>query len=291
MAEKFLYVLAGFDAETEAKLAELQDLLYANGFVGTQTKGIPFHLTLGSTLVADGREEGWLKEIMEEMAERSFDFTVTFNHIGIFSGGKVLFAAPDPVEELLHLNSRFDFSDESWTPHATLLIDEPSVILDALPLVLGKFKPFTARIDKLYLYEFFPSRHIATVELGAENRKLVQNWLDAFASTIPEDMLRGHVLKSCNHLWHTFTWGERECLEGEEAKRAFDALDYTEAICFEGGYSSFDFPRIDNVRKVGKMTAADLNKHSDIYITAPDFSWTYVHTHEDPFCGPYFCKK
>ena len=291
MAEKFLYVMAGVDAETEERLAELQNLLYANGFAGTQTKGIPFHLTLGSMLVADGREEGWLTEIMDEVAERSFDFTVTFSHIGIFSGGKVLFAAPDPVEELLHLNSRFDHTDESWTPYATLLIDEPSVILEALPLVLDKFRPFTGRIDKLYLYEFFPSRHIATVELGAEKRKLVQKWLDAFAFDVPADILRDHVLKSCNLLWHTFTWGEADCLEGEAAKQAFDALDYTEAICFENGYSSYDFPRIDKIRTVGKMTAADLDKYSDIYITAPDFSWTYVHTHEDPFCGPYFCKR
>ena len=99
------------------------------------------------------------------------------------------------------------------------------------------------------------------------------------------------MLKSCNLLWHAFTWGEADCLEGEAAKQAFDALDYTEAICFENGYSSYDFPRIDKIRTVGRMTAADLDKYSDIYITAPDFSWTYVHTHEDPFCGPYFRKK
>ena len=291
MAEKYRCVMAGFDADTEAKLAELQNVLYENGFAGTQTKGIPFHLPLAEISADDVRDEKWLKEIMEETAEISFDFTVTFRHLGIFSGGKVLFAAPDPVEELLHLNGWFDHTDESWTPHATLLIDEPSVILKALPLLLDKFQPFTGRIDKLYLYEFFPSRHIATVELGAENRKLVQKWLDAFAAAVPEDMLRDHVLKSCNLLWHTFTWGEADCLEGEEAKQAFDALDYTEAICFENGYSSYDFPRIKNVRTVGKMTSADLEEYSDIYITAPDFSWTYVHTHEDPFCGPYFCKK
>ncbi len=290
MAEKSLYVMAGFDAETEERLAELQNLLYANGFTGTQTKGIPFHLTLGSR-PADEENEEWLLEIMREVAEISFDFTVTFNHIGIFSGGKVLFAAPDTEMELLHLNGSFDFSDDSWTPHATLLIDEPSVILDALPLVLENFKPFTARIDKLYLYEFFPSRHIATIGLGAENRKLVQNWLDAFAADVPADILRDDVLKSCNLLWHAFTWGEADCLEGEEAKQAFDALDYTEAICFENGYSRYDFPRINNVRTVGKMTAADLDQYSDIYLTAPDFSWTYVHTHEDTFCGPYFCRK
>ena len=290
MAEKYRCVMAGFDADTEAKLAELQNVLYENGFAGTQTKGIPFHLPLAEISADDVRDEKWLKEIMEETAEISFDFTVTFRHLGIFSGGKVLFAAPDPEMELLHLNDRFDFSDESWTPYVPLLTDEPSVIMKALPLLLDKFQPFTGRIDKLYLYEFSPLRHITTIELGAENRKLVRKWLDAFASAVPEDMLRDHVLKSCNFLWHAFTWGEAECLEGEAAKQAFDALDYTEAICFENGYSSCDFPRIDNVRTVGKMTAAELDAYSDIYLTAPDFSWTYVHTHEDPFCGPYFCR-
>ena len=83
MAEKYLYVMAGFDAETEAKLAELQNLLYENGFTGTQTKGIPFHLSLGSR-PADEENEEWLLEIIHEVAEISFDFTVTFNHIGIF---------------------------------------------------------------------------------------------------------------------------------------------------------------------------------------------------------------
>lgn len=291
MAEKFLYVMAGFDAETEERLAELRDFLCENGFSGTQTKGMPFHLPLAEISADDVRDKTWLMEIMEEVAGISFDFTVTFRHIGIFSGGKVLFAAPDPERELLYLNERFDFSDDSWTPHATLLIDEPSVILEALPLVLEKFKPFTGRIDKLYLYEFSPLRHITTIELGAENRNLVRKWLDAFASDVPADILRDHVLKSCNLLWHTFTWGEADCLEGEAAKQAFDALDYTEAICFENGYSSYDFPRIDKIRTVGKMTSAELEAYSDIYITAPDFSWTYVHTHEDPFCGPYFCRK
>ena len=125
----------------------------------------------------------------------------------------------------------------------------------------------------------------------AENRNLVRKWLDAFASDVPEDILRDHVLESCNFLWHIFTWGEVKCLQGEAAEQAFDALDYAEALCFEDGFSAEDFPQIQNIRTVGIMTSAELEAYSDIYITAPDFSWTYVHTHEDPFCGPYFCRK
>jgi hypothetical protein len=65
MAEKYRCVMAGFDAETEAKLAELQNLLYENGFAGTQTKGIPFHLPLAEISADDVRDEEWLKEIKE----------------------------------------------------------------------------------------------------------------------------------------------------------------------------------------------------------------------------------
>ena len=288
MPDKFLCVMAGFDAATEEKLTALQNTLYEKGFTGTQTKNIPMHLTLGTHPVED---EDWLLEIMQDVADESYDFEITFNHLGIFGGGKVLFASPDPLKELIELHSHCDFSDESWTPHATILIDEPSVILQALPHLLQRFTRFTGKIERLYLYEFFPARHIATFELGMKNKQLVGKWLCNFAPDIPGDMLRDHVLKSCNLLWHAFTWGEAECLEGEDAKRAFDELDYTEAICFEDGYSRFDFPRINKVRTVGKMTSADLEKYSDIYLTAPDFSWTYVHIHEDPFCGPYFCRK
>ena len=31
------------------------------------------------------------------------------------------------------------------------------------------------------------------------------------------------------------------------------------------------------------------DKH-DVYLVDKDFTWTYVHTHEEA-CGPYFCKK
>jgi len=53
-----------------------------------------------------------------------------------------------------------------WAAHATLLIDEPDVILKALPIVAENFKPFKARIESIALYEFFPKRLIKTYRLG-----------------------------------------------------------------------------------------------------------------------------
>lgn len=47
MKDKFLCVLAQYDDETEQKLTEIQKVLCDNGFVGKQTPGLPYHVTLG----------------------------------------------------------------------------------------------------------------------------------------------------------------------------------------------------------------------------------------------------
>ena len=99
-------------------------------------------------------------------------------------------------------------------------------------------------------------------------------------------MIIDHVTSYGNHLWHLFTWGNVPCISGEEARSAFDALDYTEAIRFYDGYSN----HIDKISVIEKISASsvDKDKGSDVYIVAKDFSWTYVRTHEFGF-GPYLC--
>lgn len=61
MVGKMLYVLAGYDQATQGRLAGMQDKLYAKGFCGEHTRGIPMHVTLGSFPVegdADSQTEG-----------------------------------------------------------------------------------------------------------------------------------------------------------------------------------------------------------------------------------------
>lgn len=158
---KQLYILAGYDEASEAHLCHLQNLLYEQGFVGTHTKNIPMHITLGS--FPTDREE-LLKVLMQRLSEEVDSFDVTFNHIGIFGGAKVLFVSPDMNDELLSLKERCSDSFH-WTPHTTLLIDEPDVIFRAAPYVLHEFKSFVGKVNSLHLYEFFPTRHIMSVNL------------------------------------------------------------------------------------------------------------------------------
>ena len=161
MESKALYVMAGYDDETEKYLAGIQNKLYEQGFVGRHTKNIPQHITLGSFPVEKEKE---LKEMFQKLSETQLSFEISFNHVGIFGGSNVLFIATDSNKELLELKEKFGESF-GWTPHTTMLIDEPEVVLKALPIVLKEFMSFEGKVTTLHLYEFWPTRHVLSVQL------------------------------------------------------------------------------------------------------------------------------
>lgn len=119
-----------------------------------------------------------------------------------------------------------------------------------------------------------------------KKRELIAKWLEVFGKDVDTKLIKTRVTAKCNYLWHIFTWGKVSCLEGDEARKAFNDLQYTEAILFCDGYSN----RISGVHDVKKLTAQDVDEDSgrDVYLVAKDFSWTYVRTHE-PDLGPYLC--
>lgn len=160
MSNKALYVLAGYDETTELHLSSMQNQLYEHGFIGRHTRNLPQHITLGSFPT---EAESQLVESLHTLSTECSSFEVTFNHIGIFGGANVLFVAPDTNEQLLKLKERFGDS-YNWTPHTTMLIDNPDEIYKALPVVMRSFSAFKGRITSLHLYEFFPARHILSVD-------------------------------------------------------------------------------------------------------------------------------
>ncbi|MBQ8617380.1 MAG: 2'-5' RNA ligase [Clostridia bacterium] len=161
MADKALYILAGYDQETEDRLNGIQSQLYTQGFTGTHTKGIPQHITLGSYPV---QKEQALIDALHQISRTTQSFEVIFNHVGIFGGCRVLFIAPDTSHQLLSLKENFGDST-GWTPHTTMLIDEKETILKALPIVMDAFASFSGKVTTLHLYEFWPTRHILSVQL------------------------------------------------------------------------------------------------------------------------------
>ena len=167
MADKSLYVLAGYDSQTEKYLSEMQNKLYELGFFGSQTKDIPMHFTLGSYSIEQEEE---LKKRLEDVAREHNAFEVSFNHIGLFKlpESEVLFVAPEVNSDLLNLKDNFRDSNDKfeWSAHTTLLIDIPETIHKAIPIVMDEFSAFKGKVTTLYLYEFWPTRHISKVNLS-----------------------------------------------------------------------------------------------------------------------------
>lgn len=98
---------------------------------------------------------------LHKVAENTTSFDITFNHIGIFGGSKVLFVVPDINRYLLELKENFGDSF-NWTPHTAMLIDEPDIIFSALPIITSHFRKFQGIVENIYLYEFWPARFICS---------------------------------------------------------------------------------------------------------------------------------
>jgi hypothetical protein len=165
MNNKALYLLAQFDSNTQDILAGYYETLTQHGFIGKQTKGIPYHFTLGS---CGTDEEENLKLKLDEVCRDFKPIEIKLDHIGLF-GLNVLFIEPNMNFELLQLQNRF-FNNcgngfHPWTAHATILLDEPDEILRAIPILAANFKPFKACIESVGLYEFFPTRFIKECKL------------------------------------------------------------------------------------------------------------------------------
>jgi len=166
MTEPFLTLMADFDSESQERMGIWYNELQKAGFSGTQTPGLPYHISLAA--FSFNQEAAVISE-MKRLAEEYAPIPVHISHIGIFSGGKVLFGAPDmgmPNLLSLHDAIRTQTSDRfPWSPHVTILIDEPDIIQKALGVLIKSFRPFLGKITRLHLCAFWPMREIATVEL------------------------------------------------------------------------------------------------------------------------------
>ena len=165
MAEQFLTLMADLDDKAQERMSGWYDSLREAGFTGIQTPGLPYHISLSTFPLEQEKEAA---EIARKAAAEFAPVPVHLSHIGMFSGGKVLFAGPEKNAELAALQEacRSDAPQQSpWTPHATVLIDEPETVHAALPVFVKSFVPFMARIVRLHLCAFWPTREIGSFAL------------------------------------------------------------------------------------------------------------------------------
>ena len=163
--KKFLTVMAVFDSETQEKLSKMQSDIIDHVGEGTQTMGIPFHLTLGS-YPTDAEAE--VCERIRHVASAFKSFEISLKKYSSF-GDRVLFLEPNIPKELLCLRKNFecDYANGfEWVPHATLFCgagDELERARDILPEIK---EPIKARIVGIELGEFFPPRKIIRIDFN-----------------------------------------------------------------------------------------------------------------------------
>lgn len=165
MAESFLTLMAELDDETQRRLSAWYQALREAGFTGTQTPGLAYHISLAAFPLEKEQEA---VAVMRGAAGRFSTFPVHLSHVGIFAPGKVLFAAPDISAELAALHDACAAGERSpypWTPHVTLLMDEPGTIAAAVPVFLKSFAPLLSAVTRLRLCAFWPMREVAVSEL------------------------------------------------------------------------------------------------------------------------------
>ena len=165
MAEQFLTLMADLDDEAQALLSGWYHSLRETGFTGVQTPGLPYHISL-STFPLEQEEEA--AGIAGKAAASFAPVPVYISHIGMFAGGKILFAAPEKDAKLTALQEACRSSAPQqypWTPHTTILIDEPETIHAALPVFVKSFVPFSTRVTRLHLCAFWPTREIGSFVL------------------------------------------------------------------------------------------------------------------------------
>ena len=117
-------------------------------------------------------------------------------------------------------------------------------------------------------------------------KDLRERWLDTFAADVSEEDLGKYVLAGGSYLWNIFSEKLVPCLEGDEAQKALAELPDTDCHRFYKEYPPQDQPRI---KAISMAEVSSLPNDLDWYLVDKDFTWTYVHTHEED-CGPYFCS-
>ena len=161
--KKFITVMAVFDAETQTRLGEIQKYIIDNVSSGTQTMGIPFHLTLGSYPTD---ELDSVIERIRSVARETECFDIKLLSYGSF-GSRVFFLKPEIPKELAELRKCFecDYANGfEWVPHATLFCENDDEIARAKEIAPELDFPINARIVGIELGEFFPPEKKFSIE-------------------------------------------------------------------------------------------------------------------------------
>lgn len=157
--DKFLTIYAVLDTLCQEKLAKLQNQILKQYPHGTQTMGIPFHISLGSFPLE--QKDVLIRQMDKYAKEKSFSLELEgLNHFNY----QVIFVKPIENEALLKLHNSFEgnYADGFiWHPHVTLYCGKEEEGKEILKNYT--FDCLETKIVGIELGEFFPTHIIKTV--------------------------------------------------------------------------------------------------------------------------------
>ena len=119
-------------------------------------------------------------------------------------------------------------------------------------------------------------------------QKFINQWLRCFAKDVTKEAINKYI--NNQYIWHVFSWELLDpdaFLVGDDARRAYDEADKSNCIyCDMFGSNGISDRVLNEYSSSGNV---DSNV-TELYVVAKDYSWTYIKTHENDLCGPYFMK-
>ncbi|KUO64487.1 MAG: hypothetical protein APF84_10355 [Gracilibacter sp. BRH_c7a] len=162
------------------------------------------------------------------------------------------------------------------------------------PKIVKHINYFTIRCRDLkvrqsnYFIDTLKKNGIECIELHHNREEnmtetLRQRWKQAFLQGVDVENI---YLDQC--LWHVFSYNRLKSLTGEEASARLDSVGSSTLYVF------LDNARINGpdicyrLENAASFSHKMLSCYKDVYVMDENFSWTYVRTHEERSCGPYF---
>lgn len=118
--------------------------------------------------------------------------------------------------------------------------------------------------------------------------RFINQWLRHFAKDVNKKNREKCFVN--DFIWHIFSYElleEGTYLVGDAARAAYDDAEKNDCIfCDMYGQNGVSDKML---AEYGSSKEID-SKIIELYVVSKDYSWTYIKTHENDLCGPYFMK-
>ena len=118
--------------------------------------------------------------------------------------------------------------------------------------------------------------------------RFINQWLRHFAKDVNKKNREKCFVN--DFIWHIFSYElleEGTYLAGDAARAAYDDAEKNDCIfCDMYGQNGVSDKMLAEYSSSKEIDS----KIIELYVVSKDYSWTYIKTHENDLCGPYFTK-